>query len=281
MTVAVVVDGAASVPADLLAILGMTVVPMTLVVDDEVRPESDLELSVLLERAAASRVTTAAPAVGDFVSAFEAARSSADTVMVLTLATEMSSTYEAAELAARSSGIDGIRVLDTRTAAGAEALVAVAAARVAADGAEADEVEAVARAAIGQVHLVATLDDLDALERSGRVPHLVRRAATALHVKPLFEFRDGAAHALTPAHGENAARHRIVERCLADRPETPATLHVAALDALAGDRAQQLVDDVLAEVPDADWFVGAFGPVMIVHVGPGLSGLAWWWEPTS
>jgi fatty acid-binding protein DegV len=32
-------------------------------------------------------------------------------------------------------------------------------------------------------------------------------------------------------------------------------------------------------VPDADVFVASFGSVMLVHVGPGLVGLAWWWEP--
>jgi len=31
--------------------------------------------------------------------------------------------------------------------------------------------------------------------------------------------------------------------------------------------------------PDA--FLGGFGPVMVVHTGPGLAGLAWWWEPAT
>ena len=26
-------------------------------------------------------------------------------------------------------------------------------------------------------------------------------------------------------------------------------------------------------------FTGEFGSVMVVHTGPGLYGLAWWWEP--
>jgi hypothetical protein len=25
-------------------------------------------------------------------------------------------------------------------------------------------------------------------------------------------------------------------------------------------------------------FVGEFGPVMVVHTGAGLAGLAWWWD---
>jgi fatty acid-binding protein DegV len=55
-------------------------------------------------------------------------------------------------------------------------------------------------------------------------------------------------------------------------------LHVAALEAACPERARSLLAAVLDEVPDADAFVGSFGAVMLVHVGPGLVGLSWWWE---
>jgi fatty acid-binding protein DegV len=55
-------------------------------------------------------------------------------------------------------------------------------------------------------------------------------------------------------------------------------LHVAALEAACPARAQSLLTAVLDEVPDAEGFIASFGAVMLVHVGPGLVGLAWWWE---
>lgn len=279
MTVAVVVDSAASLPAELIEQHRIVVVPMTVVIDGEPRSDASVSLDELLVQLPAGRVTTSGPAPGDFATGIAAARRHADQVLVLTVSAEMSSTFATAVLVSKPEGVS-VRVLDTRTAAGGEGLVALAAARRALAGAGLDDVEATARAVIERVRLVATLDDLDHLARSGRVPNLARRATSALHVKPLFEFRDGTAHALTPAHGEHAARRRIVERCLADRPaEHQARLHLAALDAQATGRAQLLLDAVLAEVADADWFIGSFGPVMLAHVGPGVSGLAWWWEP--
>jgi len=279
MTVAVVVDSAASLPAELIDQYRIVVVPMTLVIDGEPRSDSSVSLDELVGQLQTGRVTTSGPAPGDFATGIARARREADQVLVLTVSAEMSSTYATAVLASKLEGAS-VRVLDTRTAAGGEGLVALAAARRALAGAALDDVETTARMVMERVRLVATLDDLDHLARSGRVPNLARRATSALHVKPLFEFRDGTAHALAPAHGERAARRRIVERCLADRPaEGAAHLHVVALDAQATGRAQLLLDDVLAEVADADWFVGSFGPVMLVHVGPGVSGLAWWWEP--
>ncbi len=278
MTVAVVVDGAASLPVELADQHRIVVVPMALIVDDEIRPDTSVPVADLLAQLPLGHVSTSGPAPGAFVAAIDEARKVAEDVLVLTLSAEMSSTYSAAELAVRLDP-GSVRVVDTRTAAGG-GLVALAAARQALEGADLDEVEATARGVIERVHLVATLDDLDHLVRSGRVPDLARRAANALNAKPLFEFHDGAAHALAPAHGARAAGRHIVERCLADRPaDGAARLHVAVLEAGAPDRAQLLLDQVLAEEPEADWFIGSFGPVMIVHVGPGVSGLAWWWEP--
>ena len=34
---------------------------------------------------------------------------------------------------------------------------------------------------------------------------------------------------------------------------------------------------VRAEVEPATAFSASFGTVMVVHTGPGLAGLAWWW----
>src|SRR5207244_2275466 len=42
--------------------------------------------------------------------------------------------------------------------------------------------------------------------------------------------------------------------------------------------AAHVREQVRAEVDPATEFVGSFSPVMVVHTGPGLVGLAWWWE---
>lgn len=282
MSVAVVVDSAASLPAELLERHRIEVVPMSLMIGGRTMRDRDISTDELLARLDAGEdVSTSGPSPGEFAEAIERGLERAEGVLVLTLSAEMSSTFATAELAARMA--EGtVRVIDTRSAAGGEGLVALAAARRAAEGATIDEVEATVREVAGRVRLVATLDSLDHLARSGRVPGIAGIAAHALHVNPLFEFVDGAAKALHPALGQHAAAARIVQRCRTSRPrDVGARLHVAALDAQATDRARALVDAVLVDVPDADWFVGSFGPVMLVHVGPGVSGLAWWWEPLT
>ena len=138
-------------------------------------------------------------------------------------------------------------------------------------------VEARARQVIERVRLVATLSSLEHLVRSGRVPGVAGWAGRRLGINPLFEFRGGKVLRLRPALSQEAALERIVAMVRRARPAGSARLHVAALHALAVDTATDLFERVREFEPVTE-FVGEFGPVMVVHTGPGLAGLAWWWE---
>jgi hypothetical protein len=50
------------------------------------------------------------------------------------------------------------------------------------------------------------------------------------------------------------------------------------LHSLAPAAATELLTEVTAEIKPATAFVGSFGTVMLVHAGPGVVGLAWWWD---
>lgn len=282
MSVAVVTDSAASLPPDLAAAHGVTVVPLVLELGGTSYDDGEISLDEVLDRLDGG-VSTSGPSPGRLAQAMEQALEGADDVLVLTIADTMSSTFEAAQLGARAVG-PHVRVVDTATAAGAQGLVVLAAARAAARGASIDEVCAEADRAIERVRLVATVPNLDRLAASGRVPGIAGWAGAKLGINPLFEFRDGQARSRRPALSRVAALERIVTSWRATRPEgdEPAgRLHVAALHARAEEEAHQLVDEVRAEVEPATAFVGEFSPVMVVHTGPGLVGLAWWWEPSN
>ena len=213
VTVAIVTDSAAALPTDVVDALGVTVVPMWLQLDGAARHEDEVDLDELIVH---RDISTSGPTPGEFEAVLRD-RATDDGVCLLTISATMSSTYEAAvlgaELVGRELGTDRVRVVDTRTAAGAQGLVVIAAARAAARGATLDEVEAVARAAMNEVRLVACVPDLGYLVRSGRVPNIAGWAGRRLGLTPLFEFREGGAHPLRPARGMDNALERIVARC--------------------------------------------------------------------
>jgi DegV family protein with EDD domain len=275
VTVAVVTDSAAALPADLVERFQVTVVPMTVTVGGRTTLDGDTPVEALLE---AQDLETSGPSPGDFVRAIDQ-RAADGEILVLTLASTMSSTYQSAVLAAGQTATR-VRVVDTQTAAGAEALVVLAAARAAASGAPLDAVAAVAERVISRVRLVAMVPDLAYLARSGRVPGIAQRVGRRLGVAPLFEFVAGRVHPLRPALGVDAAYDRLVQRVVSSR-EDGADLHVAAYHAMCPEAAAELLRRVERVITPASAFVGEFGSVMVAHTGPGLVGLAWWWEPAA
>jgi DegV family protein with EDD domain len=284
MTVTVVTDSAAALPPDLVARYDIQVVPLVLNVGDDRYRDGEISLDDLVRRFE-EPISTAAPSPGEFATVMADALRSGP-VVTLTLAAGMSSTHDSAKLAAKlvsdadprapADGGPDVAVLDTGTAAGAQGLVVLAAARAAAEGADQYEVVATAERVAGRVRLAATVADLERLARSGRVPDAARWIGDRLGVRPLFEFRDGRARPLRPAFSAEAALDRILQRCAAGAGGG-AQLHVTVLHALNPDAAATLAERVQALSP-VSFLVGPFSPVMVAHTGRGLAGLAWWWE---
>lgn len=275
MTVAVVVDSAATLPSDVRERLGVRVVPLQLTIGDRSLADDEIGIDELIDHLD-DGVSTSSPSPGDFARAIEGALADgAEGVLVITVAAHMSATHDAARLAADM--LDGsVEVLDSGSAAGGEGLVAVAAGRLAARGADLEEVSAHARKVADQVELVATVDSLDRLVAGGRLPPIAGWAGKRLNVNPLFAFRGGEVQKLRPAFSRQGALDRIVGECLGARPDETARLHAAVLHARAPDAADYLRERL--SVAESDCFVGPFSPVMVAHTGPGLAGLAWWWE---
>lgn len=277
-------DSAASLPASLAEANGVTVVPMWVTVGGHQFRDSEISMAEVVARLGEG-LSTSGPAPGELVDAASRA-DQGDGVVILTISRRMSSSYEAARLAAglledQGAGGRRVAVVDTGTAAGAEGLVVLAASRVARAGLPLDAVVAVAEGAARRARLLATLPSLEHLARGGRVPGVAALGVRWLGLQPVFEFRQGKVKALRPARGQRLARQRIVAIWAANLERQRlrgAVLHVSALHALDPEVAEELLSEVRRYTEPATAFVGSFGPVMVAHTGPGLAGLAWWWE---
>jgi DegV family protein with EDD domain len=287
MNVAVVTDSAASLPNGAAERLGIVTVPLTLVLGGLVYADGDLDPDELMARSARDSVSTSSPSPGEFLKALATATEhevSDAQVLILTVSSAMSATYEAALAAAAQVDDVEVQVVDTRTAAGAQGLVVMAAAELARAGAPLLAVMERAERVSAQVRLMASLSNLDHLARSGRVPGVAAKAGRSLSVRAMFEFAAGRARPRLPARSERGAFDRIPAALMQSRPSQPGksggevTLRAAVLQAQAPDQAARLKGLVTEAVPDAEVFESSFSSVMIAHTGPGLVGLAWWWE---
>lgn len=276
--IGIVTDSAASLEAEFVAAHGVFVVPMQLEVDGAPVGEESMSVDDVVELLGSGphRVKTAAPSPGAYLQAIESA-DQGDGVVVLTVSSRMSSSYEAAVVAARTSGRP-VEVVDTGTAAGAEGLVAVAATCEARSGGSLEAVVKQANVASNRVRLIGAVGDLRQLARSGRLPGRLATLGNAIGVRPVFQYRRGSIRALRPALSPNSARESLVGP-LVSGIEAGHLLHVSANYATDRDGAEALLDEVRAHASPATSYLARFGPVMVAHTGTDILGLSWWWEP--
>ena len=220
MPVSILTDSAASLPKDITTAATISVVPMWLTIGDTSLHDGDLSLEEVLARIDEG-ITTSAPTPGEFEVALEEAGID-DGALVLTIAGTMSSTVQSAYVAAQSLDPERVHVFDTGTAAGAEGLVVLAAADAAARRALAGR--SGGSGAAGRVAGPPGRDDRRprpaGQERPGAGSG--RMGGRWLGLQPMFEFRDGGAHALRPARSRSQGARSDPRDVDAERPGTVA-----------------------------------------------------------
>lgn len=279
IVVGVVTDSAASIAPDLANSCKVAIAPLSLDIDGTPCTDDSVgidEVARLVREG--STVKTAAPTPGAFLSAIEEA-DRGEGVVVITVGGSFSSTGDSARLAAGMTD-SRVEVIDSGTAAGAEGLVVLAAARAAIDGAPIEQVIRAAGEVRRRVRLVAEVGDLTYLIRGGRVPSPLGAIGNAVGVRPVFEMRRGTVRPMRPVFSPNAAFDLMVS-CWRKSKKRDHRLHVAGLHVGAPEQAERLLDAVCEVVEPATRFSAPFGPAMVAHTGPDLRGLAWWWEPET
>jgi DegV family protein with EDD domain len=197
-TVAVVTDSAAALPPDWVAELAahglLTVVPMPVIIGQDVYSDDDAELEahISLALAAGMSVKTSRPSPGQFERAYKSAAEAGFTAVVsLHISGKLSGTLEAARLAAQRSAIP-VEVFDTGTVGMGQGVGVQAAVAAASRGEAADDVLKAASRAVGTTAVYFYVPSLEQLRRGGRISMASSWLGTMLDIKPILGIRDGA-----------------------------------------------------------------------------------------
>ena len=276
MSVAVVTDSTAYLPAHLVEQFDVEVVPLYVVLAGRSGREGSDVTPGEVARALGVRggqVSTSRPTPGDFVAAYRRRLAAgADRIVSIHLSGELSGTWDAARLAAAQVGEHLVTVLDSRSAAMGSGFAVLAAARAAAAGASAEEVAATARATAAVTRVFFVVDTLDHLRRGGRIGSATALLGSALAVKPVLHVTDGHVVALEKVRTSSRALNRIVQRAADVAGGAP--VDVAVHHLAAPERAQRLADQLTARLPAIrELHVSELGAAIGAHVGPGAVGV--------
>jgi DegV family protein with EDD domain len=270
MSVAIVTDSTSDLPADLVRSRGVTVVPLTVMLEDQSFLDGvDITAEDFYRRNAPA--TTSQPSPGRFAGAFQRLLDQHDEVVSLHISERLSGTYAAALQGAAIADPQGkrVRVVDSAMVSMPLGLMVLAAARRASEGASAAEVVDLVnelRPHVGVFFVVATLENL---RRGGRIGRASALLGSVLQVKPVLTIRDGQVTPLERVRTQEKALGRLVELVHAtDRGRGICAIvgHAAAPEAaerLAGD-----IDPITESL-----LVQPLGPVVGAHAGPGTVGV--------
>ncbi len=282
--VAIVTDTTACVPPQRVAEYDIEIVPVELIFENKsYRDGIDItpaQFYALLKQAE-KLPTTSASSPDPYYHAYLNASRKAENIFCLTEPARFSAMFNSARIAVDMAKITiprvRIEVLECTTAAAGQGLVALATAQAAASGKDLNEVIKIARDIMSRVNLFATLDTLHYLVKSGRVPQAAALVNSLLKIKPVFTINSGEAHTVAlPRSTVSAIKYvlnAMARKIVKGRP-----LHVAVMHANALSQATDFKERIAKRFDCTELFITEFTPVMGVHTGPGLVGVAFYCE---
>jgi DegV family protein with EDD domain len=275
MPVVVVTDSTASLPPDVVTARGLVVVPLPVVIGADVYDEGSDGATPELVAAALKEfrpVSTSRPTPAALLEVYEeCVRQGATEIVSVHLSSDMSGTFESAQLAARDASVPVVPV-DSRQVGVATGYAALAAADAVDAGGSAEDAADAARERASLCSSLFYVDTLEYLRRGGRIGAAAALLGGALAVKPLLKIEDGRVASLERVRTSARALARLEELAVQAAGDSAVDVTVAHL--ASPERAGQLqarLSARLAENLDGrEVSCGELGAVLGAHVGPGM-----------
>ena len=275
--VAVVSDTSADLPDSVLDRHHIALVPLQVMFGDssfrdrvELKPEEFYRRL----RTSAELPTTSQPTPADFIQAFRDAREVADEVVAVLLGSRLSGTFNAAQAAIRAGGVEGVHLVDSRSASCGVGLLALRGAELAESGWSGTRIAAELTRIRARCGMLLTVDRYDNLLRSGRISRAKAWLAGMLDVKPILSLDgDGNVVPVERVRGRETVEARVLallEQRLSPRPRV---VRFGVAHADAPEVAQRIRTALVKHYHPRDCFVTLATGVLGTHVGPGAWGI--------
>ncbi len=211
MDISIVTDSTADIPADLIASYQIEVIPNLIMIDGaSLQDGTEISRQEFYERLPwlDPPPTTATASSGTYTEVYERLlRQGARYILSIHPAVKLSGILNAAGSAAQAFG-EKVHVLDSGQVSLGLGFQVLAAAEAVRQGAGLENVLRLLKDMRNRVRLIAMLDTLEYVRRSGRVSWARARLGNLLQVKPFIELKDGTVFSL----GETRTRKKGTQR---------------------------------------------------------------------
>jgi len=281
--VAIITDSIACLTRELVEQYGIEIIPVNFYTEGriyrdwiDVTPSEAYELFLRDPES----FKTSAVSLGDCLNAYRKISKENSDIICITLSSKMSAVYDVFRAAAEQFREElpqvSIEVLDSRTVAAAEGLIALAAARAAEEGKSLAEVFRAAQKVRDKVRIIAFMDTVHYVYRSGRIPKAAAKAGSMLKIRPLFTFSSGAPRFVGTVRNKYSGLERLLK--VMREKVGQSAVHVVVMHVYAHDEAERLKERVSSEFNCTEVWLTEFSPLMGYACGTGTVGLAFYPE---
>lgn len=240
----IVGDSSCDVDAKLQEELGVTLVPLSMEVDEQRYVDNEaLDLSMFLEKMNQSDkpMKSSCPSPEDFLSAY---RQSADEIYCVTLSSKLSGSYHSAELAKslyneEEKEAKQIHVFDSKSAAAGEVAIAMKINEFIKKNMDFHEVVEKTEKYIKEMTTLFVLDKLDNLEKAGRLSLIKAKIVNILNIKLVLGDEEGKIISYTQARGMKKALDKML-KLIGEKGRNFSEKHLVISHCYAAERAEQL-----------------------------------------
>jgi len=224
--------------------------------------------------------STSHPSLGEFKRAFTAAAEKAHTIIYVSIASVYSKGYSMAKMAAAELDELDVEIVDCEAGAGGQTMVALEAARAAAEGRGREAVLGMAEAAKVRTDVAMTLETMRYLAHGGRIHRASAVMGSLLSVKPVIAYREEATTAIAKPHTHAQALSFFKQLMRSEYNQFAGrSIRCIIEDVDNKDWANRVEEMVRAEFRiDKLWRIRTSATVA-THVGPGAWGITWYVVP--
>ncbi len=269
MAVKIITDTLSDIPDEVASELGLTLIPLTVSFGREsFLDRIEISAEEFYKRLIQNTVlpTTTQPSPGVFASAYKKLAKETDEILVITLSSKLSGTYQSAITAKNTIDVKcRIEVIDSQKIVMSFGLAVIAAAKMANEGYGIDEIMDKTKARLKKSQLVAYFDTLKYLAKGGRIGKAQGMLGSMLSVKPILTIKDGEMAPLTRVRSKAAG----IEYLYNAVANTENIESVGVEYCTTPEDADILIERISTLIPQENIYKSIVCPVVGTYSGPG------------
>lgn len=273
----IIVDSTADFTAEQACQFNIDIVPLKVIIEGkEYRDRVDLQPEIFYQKLQESESlpTTSQPTPHDFLSFFQEAKEKSDDVIVLTLSSAISGTYQSAHIAKDLIEYDHIYIIDSLTTTLALQLLVMKAIDLRQQNMDIHQIVETLEIYKKRIKLIAFVDTLEYLYKGGRLSKTAAIAGNLLKFKPLIGFDNGHIAVYGKARGLQKTTQKLIE-FIHESGNIDLDERVA-IGYTGNDTGLKQFESILQnEFHFANALHGCVGPVIGTHAGPGARFIAY------